>query len=147
METLNNNPLVIFDGAHNEPAIKIFKEMVNMYYKDCKRTYIISILKRKDYKKMIEELSKDKDAIFIVTSGYDSDKFLTEDELYSYAENFIQKQNLYKMKLVDAINNVINEKNNSVNFVVGSFYVYDTVKRTINGCSTFLKSPKKWCIF
>ena len=143
METLNNNPLVIFDGAHNEPAIKIFKEMVNMYYRDCKRTYIISILKRKDYKKMIEELSKDKDAIFIVTSGDDSDKFLTEDELYSYAENFIQKQNLYKMKLVDAINNVINEKNNSVNFVVGSFYVYDTVKRTINGCSTFLKSPQK----
>ena len=144
METLNNNPLVIFDGAHNEPAIKIFKEMANMYYSDCKRTYIISILKRKDYKKMIEELSKDKDAIFIVTSGDDSDKFLTEDELYSYAENFIQKQNLYKMKLVDAINNnVINEKNNSVNFVVGSFYVYDTVKRTINGCSTFLKSPQK----
>ena len=82
---------------------------------------------------MIEELSKDKDAIFIVTSGDDSDKFLTEDELYSYAENFIQKQNLYKMKLVDAINNnVINEKNNSVNFVVGSFYVYDIVKNIIN---------------
>ena len=50
MEQLHNNPKIIYDGAHNEPAIENLLDMVNMYYPKLKRVYIISILKRKDYK-------------------------------------------------------------------------------------------------
>lgn len=68
-EILNENPTVIFDGGHNEDAIKNLKEMLDMYYPSKKRIYIISILKTKDYKKVIDILaSQDRKNIFIFTS-------------------------------------------------------------------------------
>lgn len=39
MEVLNENPLIIFDGAHNEPAIENLRSTVEMYYKNFERTY------------------------------------------------------------------------------------------------------------
>lgn len=74
MEVLSNNPLVVYDGAHNEPAILNLLNMINMYYSDLKRVYIISILKRKDYDNMLKLLSQDKTALFILTSGNDLKK-------------------------------------------------------------------------
>lgn len=60
METLSKSPLIIFDGAHNEPAIQNLKDMINMYYKNYKKTYIISILKSKDYDTILRLLLEDK---------------------------------------------------------------------------------------
>lgn len=68
-ETLSENPTVIFDGGHNEDAIKNLKEMLDMYYPNEKRIYIISMLKTKDYKKVVNVLaSQDTKSIFIFTS-------------------------------------------------------------------------------
>ena len=53
-EKINNNPTVIYEGAHNEPAIKNFINSVDMYYKNNKKVYIISILKSKDYKTILK---------------------------------------------------------------------------------------------
>ena len=39
MEQLNDNPIIIYDGAHNEPAIKNLQDMVKMYYAKMKRVY------------------------------------------------------------------------------------------------------------
>ena len=37
MEVLSKDPLIIYDGAHNEPAIENLKETVKMYYSNYKR--------------------------------------------------------------------------------------------------------------
>lgn len=127
MEKLNDNPIIVFDGAHNEAAIENFKEMVKMYYSNHKRVYIISILKTKDYKKMLKILAEDDSAIFILTSGDNSSKFLTSDELYDCIKEYVLMQRLYKKDLEDAITDVMISSANTVNFVVGSFYVYSIV--------------------
>ena len=127
MEKLNDNPIIVFDGAHNETAIENFKEMVKMYYSNHKRVYIISILKTKDYKKMLKILAEDDSAIFILTSGDNSSKFLTSDELYDCIKEYVLMQRLYKKDLEDAITDVMISSANTVNFVVGSFYVYSIV--------------------
>lgn len=127
METLNDKPLIIFDGAHNEPAIINLQDMVKKYYNNHKRTYIISILKRKDYKKMLELLSEDKDALFILTSGNAPDKYATGEELYEVAIKYKSKDKILIKNLDDAIEYVMSNNIDSVNFVVGSFYVYGTV--------------------
>ena len=127
MEKLNDNPIIVFDGAHNEAAIENFKEMVKMYYSNHKRVYIISILKTKDYKKMLKILAEDDSAIFILTSGDNSSKFLTSDELYDCIKEYVLMQRLYKKDLEDAITDVMISSANTVNFVVGSFYVYGIV--------------------
>ena len=43
-EIIHQKPLMIFDGAHNKPAIENFVNTVNMYYKNNSKVYIISIL-------------------------------------------------------------------------------------------------------
>lgn len=46
-----------------------------MYYSDIKRVYIVSILERKDYEKMIQLLLQDEDAEFIFTSGNNPNRY------------------------------------------------------------------------
>lgn len=127
MEQLNDSPLIIYDGAHNEPAIKNLQDMVKMYYEKKKRIYIISILKRKDYNKMLELLAEDKDALFILTSGNNQNSYASKDELYECMKKLVDSNKLYKKNLDDAIIDAMNSDFNTVNFIIGSFYTYGTV--------------------
>ena len=127
MEQLNDNPIIIFDGAHNEPAIKNLQDMVKMYYANMKRVYIISILKRKDYNKMLKLIAEDKEAIFILTSGNNSEVYASSDELFECMKQFAEKDKINKKNLNDAIEDAMNSNSDIVNLVIGSFYTYGTV--------------------
>lgn len=127
MEQLNDKPLIIFDGAHNEPAIKNLQDMIKMYYKQKKRVYIISILKRKDYNKMLKLISEDKEAIFILTSGNNTEIYVSSEELYNCMKQYAENNKIYKEKFEKAIENVLKENLETVNFIIGSFYTYKTV--------------------
>ena len=131
LEKLNSNPEIIFDGAHNEPAIINLLYTINMYYSNRKRVYIVSILNRKDYKKMLELLSKDREAIFIMTSGNDAERYTTKEELYNCMSENIEKNRIYKYELDEAIANSMQQKDDTVYFVIGSFYVYGDVVNLI----------------
>ena len=127
MEQLNDNPIIIYDGAHNEPAIKNLQDMVKMYYAKMKRVYIISILKRKDYNKMLKLIAQDKEAIFILTSGNNPEAYASSDELFECMKQFTETDKIHKKRLNDAIEETINSNIDTVNFVTGSFYTYGTV--------------------
>lgn len=126
MEVLSKNPLIIFDGAHNEPAIQNLKDMINMYYKDFKKTYVISILQTKDYDTILKLLLEDTSAEFIFTSGNDASKYVSSEILYNTALKYRKSQKLYKKSLNQAIK-YLKEKPSEVNLIVGSFYVYKNV--------------------
>ena len=137
MEQLNNNPIIIYDGAHNEPAMKNLQDMVNDYYKNMKRMYIISILKRKDYDKMLQLVAEDKNAIFILTSGTNPDMYASKEELYECMKKYTKMNQIYKMNLDDAIIHIMNNGFHTVNFIIGSFYIYGHVVqkiKEIRGC-------------
>ncbi|MCI8617288.1 MAG: bifunctional folylpolyglutamate synthase/dihydrofolate synthase [Clostridia bacterium] len=132
MEILNKEPLIIFDGAHNEPAIENLQNTVQMYYKNMKKFYIVSVLKRKDYEKMLKLLLEDKNATFILTSGNDIERYASGEELYNVAMKYkCEGQDVLIKTLDEAIKFAMNEKEDVVNFVVGSFYVYGTVVRQL----------------
>ena len=131
MEILNNNPLILFDGAHNVPAIQNLQSMIDMYYKDSERVYVVSILKRKDYKKMVELLIQDKNATFIFTSGIDDTRYVSGTELLQIAQNFKSNQKLIIKNLNGAIKYVMENCQNRVNFFVGSFYTYSFITEFI----------------
>lgn len=133
MEVLNDNPLIIYDGAHNEPAIENLKNTVNMYYKNRKKIFIVSILKTKDYENILKFLLEDKDATFILTSGDDEERFVSGEDMRDIVLRYkSERQQVMVKSLEDAIKFAMYESENSVNFVVGSFYVYGTVVNTIN---------------
>ena len=132
MEELNSYPKIIFDGAHNLPAIKNLQDMVKMYYNNFKRVYIISILKRKDYKNMLELLSQDKNALFVLTSGNDEERYTAKEELFNCMKEFVDINKIHKKELREAIIDAMNSDENTVNLVIGSFYTYHTVVKYIN---------------
>lgn len=131
-ERINQKPLMIFDGAHNKPAIENFIKSVKMYYEDKNKVYIISILKTKDYKMILKELLKDNKSVFIFTSGNDKNRYLSKEELLESAKKYTNNKRLYIKDLKEAIDFVKEKYMNDVLFFVGSFYVYGTIIQKLN---------------
>ncbi len=126
-EVIHQNPTMIFDGGHNEQAIENLKESIELYYKNAKKIYVISVLKSKDYHKIIEDIL-DKDNVYIFTNGNDKKLFADKHLMYEYAKKLNDKAEIYEMDLKEAIQFCKNRMNH-VSFVIGSFYVYDDIKK------------------
>lgn len=126
-EVIHQNPTMIFDGGHNEQAIENLKETIELYYKNAKKIYVISVLKSKDYHKIIEDIL-DKDNIYIFTDGNDKNLFTEKHLMYEYAKGLNDKAEIYEMELQEAIE-FCEEKTDYVSFVIGSFYIYDDIKK------------------
>ena len=129
-EKINNNPTVIYEGAHNEPAINNFINSVDMYYKNNKKVYIISILKSKDYKTILKLLVKNDENIYIFTCGNDEERYNDAEILKDEAQKSGAK-NLFTMELEEAIKMSLEKYKDYIIFAVGSFYVYGDVIKTI----------------
>lgn len=127
LETLSKNPLIVFDGGHNENAINNLKDNINTYFKNHKKVYIVSILKTKDYKTIVNKICEDKDSIFIFTSGNDKNRYVSKEELYDVSKEYLNETNIYKMELLDAIEYAQNQYSDKAIFIIGSFYVYKDV--------------------
>ncbi len=125
-ETLQENPTIIYDGGHNEEAITNFVNTVNQYYSGKEKIYILSILKTKDYKTVIQKLLQHKSATFIFTSGNDKERYVAAEELYHTAKQIAGNANLKTKTLEEAIL-YAKEQKNKVTFIVGSFYIYGDV--------------------
>lgn len=130
-EKIHENPDIIYDGGHNLQAIENLKETINMYYKERKKVFIIQILKTKDYKSVLNELV-DEEAEYIFTNGNDEKRFVSKLELFENAKSLNRNENLKVMELKDAIKFAKDNLADEVVFVVGSFYVYGTVKLEID---------------
>lgn len=131
MEKLSDKPFIVYDGAHNEPAMENLQSMVSMYYSKFERVYIVSILKSKDYRKMLKILASDKEGKFIFTSGNDAERYVDGDTLYKCMKEYVDEDRTCTMTLEDAIISTKNFNENTVNLIVGSFYVYGDVVRII----------------
>ncbi len=116
-ETLKNSPKVIFDGGHNENAIENLREILKMYYPNKQKVYIISLLKTKDYKKVIEILTKDENGIFYFTTGNNPEKYVSKEDLYGEAKKYLNK-NIYKEELESAINIAINKYKEKIIMII-----------------------------
>ena len=131
MEKLSDKPFIVYDGAHNEPAMENLHSMVTMYYSDFDRVYIVSILKSKDYRKMLKILASDKEGKFIFTSGNDAERYVDGNTLYECMKEYVDEDRICTMTLEDAIISTKGSDENTVNLVVGSFYVYGDVVSAI----------------
>jgi len=127
-EILQENPKIIFDGAHNESAIEHLKQSINQYESKSKRVYIISILNTKDEKTILKKMLEDRDAIFYLTDGNDTSRYTAKETLLKEAKEYANKNTIIKTKsLKEAINEAKREFSDYTIFIIGSFYVYKTV--------------------
>ena len=142
-EILNQEPLIIFDGAHNKPAIKNLMSTINMYYKNnLARNYLICVLKRKDYFGMLKILFEEEDNsranfIFINVNNEQKDFFVPAKELYEIANEIKNPEQKICIKTFDeAIGDLFENNKEQINFVTGSFYVYGEIIAVIKKYNT-----------
>lgn len=125
-ETIYENPTIIFDGGHNEQAIENLKETIDIFYKKAKKIYVISVLKSKDYQKILEDILEE-DSVYVFTNGNDKNRYTDNHLMFEYAKQINDKIEMYEMELTKAIQ-FCKEKADYVSFVIGSFYIYNDVK-------------------
>lgn len=128
-ETLKKEPLVIFDGGHNENAINNLVNMLNQYYKEKDKIFIFSMLKTKDYKTALKILLK-QDGIFIFASGNNSDRYVSKEELLKEAKKY-RTDAIFADDLENAIKQSIKQSKDKMICIIGSFYIYEDVKKYV----------------
>lgn len=117
-EIINNEPLIIFDGAHNGNALVNFCETVHSLYANTKKTFLISIITTKDYKENLNILLNSfENCHFIFTNGGDEIKFFNEKMLYDYALS-LNTNNTFEY---DNLENALRKLNSDTNFIVRKF--------------------------
>ena len=127
-EIINKKPLIIYEGGHNEQAIKLFLKNMQMYYPNKSVNIIFQILNTKDYKTILDILGN-KNWHIICTDGInkenDSHQYVDKEELY----NYLKSKNKEKMELLDAIKSI--DTKYDVNVILGSFYTYAEVIKEV----------------
>lgn len=134
-EKLLDNPEIIYDGAHNKPAIENLIETIDQYYLDKEKIFIVSILGTKDYKTIVKKLvQKYNNDEFYFTDGVSDRKFIDSSELMKVAKENNENGIYNSGELVKTINNVTKKYRNSnkIIFIIGSFYIYKEVVDTID---------------
>lgn len=134
-EKLLDNPEIIYDGAHNKPAIENLIETIDQYYLDKEKIFIVSILGTKDYKTIIKKLvQKYNNDEFYFTDGVSDRKFIDSSELMKVAKENNENGIYNSGELVKTIKKVTKKYRNSnkIIFIIGSFYIYKEVVDTID---------------
>lgn len=128
-ETIYENPTIIFDGGHNEQAIENLKETIDIFYKTAKKIYVISVLKSKNYKKIVEDILEEEN-IYVFTNGNDKNRYMNNHLMFEYAKQVNKNVEIHEMELEDAVQ-FCNSKTDFVSFIIGSFYIYEDVKKIL----------------
>ena len=128
-ETIYENPTIIFDGGHNEQAIENLKETIDIFYKTAKKIYVISVLKSKNYKKIVEDILEE-DSVYIFTNGNDKNRYMNNHLMFEYAKQVNKNVEIHEMELEDAVQ-FCKSKTDFVSFIIGSFYIYEDVKKIL----------------
>lgn len=83
-EIISKSPYIILDGGHNLQGIESLTDSINNYFKDRKIITVCSILKDKEYEKMIDILSKISEKFITVKAN--TPRSLSAEELKSVIE-------------------------------------------------------------
>ena len=135
---ISQNPLIIFDPAHNPAALKTIIKTLKNNYPDKKIHAIISFMKDKDYLLMIKMIKqKLTNNIFYYE--------LDDERCYKISDDKIGKNKSsaddikYHNNLLELSNDLLNEvTNDSLLFVTGSFRLFNIAREI----SSFLSNRK-----
>ncbi len=121
-----NENILVLDGAHNEEGMRTLCETLSHGFSKSEVVAIVSILKDKDYKKILDLLEKSVDEI-VFTSLSDNKRGQSALELYN-SSNKINKN--YKENIVEAYDLAKNMKKKVI-LLCGSFYLLSKFKEEV----------------
>lgn len=123
LEVLSENPLVIFDGAHNLSGAEALAESFKRYFKDEKFTFVCAFMEDKDYSSMIELLAPFASR-FIATEVPENPRALDAKKL---AETISKTgiKSAFNTSISAALDDAISDKKVAV---CGSLYLYSFIR-------------------
>lgn len=80
LEIVNENPLIILDGAHNRSGVQILLRSLKEYFPERRKIFVFGVLNDKEYNVMTRRLARQAD-IFIITRPNSSRAVNPEDLL------------------------------------------------------------------
>lgn len=92
LEVLSKNPLVLIDGAHNEDGAKTLMEAIKKYFPGYKVTFIMGVLRDKEYTKLIRLAADIADKFIAITVP--NPRTLYSEELFTELTKYCG--NVYK---------------------------------------------------
>lgn len=138
MERVQKNPVIIFDGAHNEESAKAFIKSLQSITKTAKVYMLIGLLRGKDYKAILEILVPFANTIIVSQSSYT--RALPAQELYNEISKMesppkliLEKDLLKAYKLGQEL--VLQEEKASQDNILcclGSLYLVGELKQYLN---------------
>ncbi len=134
-EQIATDPVVIYDGGHNQQGVAVAVQSIREYFSDLKVNILSGVMADKDYDAMIEELKPVTRKAFTVTPH--NPRALSSEE---YAHSFaLHKVDAVAFETIeDAVNAAVEDsRRNGIPLIcLGSLYlysdVYDAVIQAIN---------------
>lgn len=125
MEVVQQKPLIIIDGAHNEPAVDVMVDNLAAYYGDKKIISLFSAINTKDIRPMMKKIIMASRGNFYVTT-FD---YPTAVNLTAYHQLGIPDDHIFKewWTGVDTLKKQLDE--NTVLIITGSLYFISNVRK------------------
>ena len=98
-QILNNDPYIVIDGAHNPDGIRTLLDTLAELFPDKKFSFLMGILKDKDWKRMLSLVLHRKNVGEIVFTTPDSERAISPDVL---ADFVLKRQDHIPVKIINA---------------------------------------------
>lgn len=125
-EIISQDPLVVFDGAHNAEGIAAAVESIKLYFKDEKVYVLTGVLKDKDYKAIAKDISRVASKAFTMTP--DNPRALSANEYADVLSKCGVQANAYcdiDQALSAALKSA--KRDGKALFCLGSLYTYSSI--------------------
>ena len=129
-EILKNDPIVIFDGAHNPQGVSSCVESIKTYFGENKIVAVTGVMADKDYKYIADKIGEVASDVMCVTP--ENPRALNAKE---YANEFL-RQNINAMAF-DTVDEAVKiaiakaKENNQAVVCLGSLYMYSQVEEAV----------------
>lgn len=123
IETLQESPLIIADGAHNNEAVDALVSTMKDYYGDRKITILFSAVKGKPIGPMVDKLNEIADEFYV--TEFEFFKSLPLDVMYEAVTH-------PHKKMVKDYHNFIKDFDGDLLLITGSLYFISDVKQHFN---------------
>jgi len=129
LEIIQNEPLLVLDGAHNPNGIKIVRQTLEELFSYNRLILVLAIFSDKDYKKMVQIISPIAD--LIITTKAKNPRATPPQVIAKEVEQYINKNKIIVTENIpQAINCALsNSKKNDLICITGSLYTVGEVKR------------------
>ncbi|MEG0475106.1 MAG: folylpolyglutamate synthase/dihydrofolate synthase family protein [Carnobacterium sp.] len=127
MEKINDEPLMILDGAHNEPAIRRLAETIKHDFSQQEIYLIFAALRDKALGPMLDVLTELPNVHLVLTS-FDFPRAATIDDLSSYADSRTIMKEQWQEALVDTMKEM---DESDIVLITGSLYFISEVRQTL----------------